>query len=111
MVGRVEGIKHVLPGGIASVVRFRTAQSEADMARAGEMLKNFGGDAGLKLAQLVRSNTRHFRHMPIGPIGAQLSLQDDRWATAAEAAIGAALNDWVVDNRQDFAVLDVRPVL
>ena len=61
------------------------------------------------LVQLVKANSRSFKHLPIGPIGAQLSLQDDIWATAAEASIGQCFNDWIVDNPRDHGALTVRP--
>jgi chromosome segregation ATPase len=42
--------------------------------------------------------------LPIGPIGAHLSLEDTRWAKAAEVALGAHLNKWICHNVKDAQV-------
>jgi hypothetical protein len=47
-----------------------------------------------------------FRQPPI-LIGAQLSLSDDCWATAVEAAMGRQLNTWICDTYEDAALLKV----
>ena len=73
-------------------------------------MKAFGGDGVVQLLSKIKANTRQFRHVPIGPIGAVLSLQNDTWATAVEASIGAFFNNFIVDNDQDFQTLSVRPV-
>jgi chromosome segregation ATPase len=47
---------------------------------------------------------------PIGPLGAFMSLTDDRWKTAAESVLGAHLNKWIVTSRRDEQVrLSLRP--
>ena len=74
------------------------------------MLANFGGREAQELAKLIKGNTRLFKHLPIGPIGAQLSLHEDYWAQAAESAIGNTFNDYIVDNAKDHATLSASPV-
>lgn len=48
-----------------------------------------------------------FHKKPIGPIGANLSLQDEKWALAVEVAIGSAFNTFVVHDFADQATLKV----
>lgn len=48
-----------------------------------------------------------FHKNPIGPIGANLSLQDEKWALAVEVAIGSACNTFVVHDFADQATLKV----
>lgn len=48
-----------------------------------------------------------FHKNPIGPIGANLSLQDQKWALAVEVAIGSAFNTFVVHDFADQATLKV----
>lgn len=48
-----------------------------------------------------------FHKKPIGPIGAHLSLQDEKWALAVEVAIGRAFNTFVVHDFADQATLKV----
>ena len=42
--------------------------------------------------------------LPIGPIGAHLSLEDTRWAKAAEVALGPHLNKWICHSHKDAQV-------
>jgi hypothetical protein len=79
---------------------FRTS-AEAPLAR-------FGGPGTAELAQAVDEAVRagRFRHPPL-LVGAQLSLSDERWGVAVEAAVGRQLGWWVVDNYQDQGVLKV----
>ena len=48
-----------------------------------------------------------FHRKPIGPIGAKLSLQDEKWALAVEVAVGRAFNTFVVHDFADQATLKV----
>lgn len=48
-----------------------------------------------------------FHKKPIGPIGANLSLQDEKWALAVEVAVGSAFNTFVVHDFADQATLKV----
>lgn len=48
-----------------------------------------------------------FHKKPIGPIGAKLSLQDEKWALAVELAVGRAFNTFVVHDFADQAMLKV----
>jgi chromosome segregation ATPase len=47
---------------------------------------------------------RRFKQVPIGPIGAHLTLTDTKWAIAGEVVLGASLEMWLVDNKQDHQV-------
>ena len=49
-----------------------------------------------------------FHRKPIGPIGAKLSLNDEKWAVAMELAIGQAFNTFLVHDFADNATLKVR---
>lgn len=49
---------------------------------------------------------RRFHDPPI-LLGAVLSLADEQWATAVEAAMGSKLDNWVVGSYADQAVLKV----
>lgn len=51
------------------------------------------------------SSAGHFYRPPIGPIGSQLTLTEDKWAAAVEIAIGRALNTFVVHDFADQATL------
>lgn len=50
---------------------------------------------------------RRFTKVPIGPIGAHLTLTDGKWATAAEEGLGGQLETWIAHNRQDQQVRTV----
>lgn len=58
-------------------------------AAAESPLSKFGGAGTAELAAVVQEHVRQgrFRRPPI-LVGAQLSLADDRWAVAVEAAVG-----------------------
>lgn len=45
-----------------------------------------------------------FSKLPIGPIGAHLTLTDTKWAVAGEVVLGQALELWIVDNAKDNRV-------
>lgn len=76
---------------------------------AEDSLAKFGGPGVPELAAAVAAAVAagRFRHPPL-LLGAQLSLADDRWATAVEAALGRLLDTWVVDNHADQRLLQVR---
>ena len=46
---------------------------------------------------------------PVGPIGSKLTLQDDKWATAVEVAIGRAFSTFIVHDFEDQSTLRVSP--
>ena len=64
----------------------------------------FGWDTE-KVHHAIRQNRRMFDREPIGPLGACLSLSDDKWAKAAEAACGRALDMWLVHGAHDHVAL------
>jgi len=67
----------------------------------------FGGAQVKRLVQAIDAAFRHgrFDHKPIGPIGSLLSLTDDRWALAVEAAIGGgSFNGFIVSSDKDLEV-------
>lgn len=57
-----------------------------------------------KLDWLVFDCRRRFKQLPIGPIGAHLTLTDTKWAVAGEVALGGMLETWIVDNKDDNKV-------
>ena len=69
-------------------------------------LAKFGGQGTVELAAAVEAAVRagRFRHRPI-LLGSQLSLADERWGVAVEAAMGRTLSWWIVDNHADAALL------
>lgn len=77
------------------------------MVLAGDPIAKFGGESMRRLVDAVEGAVRQgrFQKRPIGPIGAHLSLTDDRWAVAVDAAIGGAFSNFIVDNHSDLATL------
>jgi chromosome segregation ATPase len=73
----------------------------------GNPVLRFGGPAAVKLQELVGAalGQRRFHRPPIGPIGNCLSLKDDRWGRAVQAALGVKFSDWIVHDAHDHAVL------
>jgi chromosome segregation ATPase len=59
------------------------------------------------IAAAVRQN--RFDRPPIGPIGAAVSLADERYALAVEAAIGKCFDGFIVSSNRDLNTLVVRP--
>jgi hypothetical protein len=47
---------------------------------------------------------RRFERVPIGPLGAHLSLTDNKWSYAAEQVLGPQLELWLVHSPRDEAV-------
>jgi chromosome segregation ATPase len=72
-------------------------------AKQGQIGK-FGWDTQ-KVHNAIRQNQRMFDREPIGPLGACLRLSDDKWAKAAEAACGRALDMWLVHGAHDHVAL------
>ena len=54
-------------------------------------------------------STGRFHQPPVGPIGSKLTLQDDKWATAVEVAIGRAFGTFIVHDFADQSTLRVSP--
>lgn len=68
----------------------------------------FGGQAVVRLLEGIQANSGSFHQLPIGPVGAQLALNDDNWAYAVEAAIGKRIfNSFIVHDFHDMNVLKV----
>ena len=63
-----------------------------------------------RLVQAIDAAARQgkFQKRPIGPIGAHLSLTDERWAVAVDAAIGGSFGNFLVHSGHDLTVLTVR---
>lgn len=68
------------------------------------LVQRFGANAE-KVSRVIRQNHREFDREPIGPLGAFLSLTDDRWAKAAEVACGRTFEIWLVHGAHDHAAL------
>ena len=71
---------------------------------------NFGGAPARRLRENIAAAVRqgHFDRPPIGPVGALLSLSDDRWAAAVEVAIGSkCFEGYLVTNKRDLHTLKV----
>ena len=47
----------------------------------------FGGAQATRLVTWMRQQSRLFHRPPIGPLGAVLSLQDERWGLHARAQV------------------------
>ncbi|KAI7843604.1 hypothetical protein COHA_002846 [Chlorella ohadii] len=88
----------------------RVRQLEGELRRLqasqGDRLARFGGAGATELHQAVAAAVAagRFRHPPI-QIGSQLSLADDRWALAMEAALRNLLDAWIVDSQADATQL------
>lgn len=81
------------------------------MTGAGDPVLAFGGEPIKNLLHKIEAAMRQgrFSQRPIGPLGSLLSLSDDKWAVAVEAAIGRCFNDFLVANFNDLEVLRVKP--
>ena len=55
----------------------------------------------IDLVNFLQQNQRQFRRPPKGPLGAAISLREQKWSTAVESVIGFSLYSFIVDNRQD----------
>ena len=75
-------------------------EREAKQGQAGK----FGSET-TKVHRAIQQNRRMFDREPIGPLGACLSLSDDKWAKAAEAACGRTLDTWLVHGAHDHVAL------
>jgi chromosome segregation ATPase len=66
----------------------------------------FGEDIA-RLMDRVEQNARRFQRKPIGPVGAFVQLKDQKWATAAEVAIGPrALRTIIVHSSADEQLME-----
>ncbi|EFN53934.1 hypothetical protein CHLNCDRAFT_58396 [Chlorella variabilis] len=88
--------------------RLRRVEGDLQRLQASQEtpLAKFGGQGTVELAAAVEAAVRagRFRHRPI-LLGSQLSLADERWGVAVEAAMGRTLSWWIVDNHADAALL------
>jgi len=62
----------------------------------------------LRLHGAVQQQQHRFMRPPLGPLGALLSVADQRWAGAIDAALKYTLEAWVVHSRADQKLLMVR---
>lgn len=77
------------------------------MARS-DTLARFGREAP-RLAQLIESAVaqNRFHRRPRGPIGAAITIKDDRWGLAIESALGGnLLRGYMVHDFHDNQVLE-----
>ena len=76
---------------------------------AGDPVAVFGGNEMLRLVQAIDAAVRQgkFQKRPIGPIGAHLSLSDERWSFAVDAAIGGCFGFFLVHSHRDLQELIV----
>ena len=65
--------------------------------------------ASLRSAVGVAVAAGRFHRPPLGPLGCLLTLTDDAWAVAVEAAAGIALRAWITHDHHDQNLLRVRP--
>ncbi|CAA7391608.1 unnamed protein product [Spirodela intermedia] len=66
----------------------------------------FGGERVLRLLQMIETNERKFKSVPIGPIGAHVTLSNGGvWSLAVETAIGRLLDAFIVTNHKDSLLL------
>eukprot|EP00775_Hariotina_reticulata_P005405 gene5405-5638_t len=72
-------------------------------AAKNQKLAMFGRHAQLRAA--VDKQGQLFERLPIGPIGAHLSLTQQVWVVAAEIVLGPHLEKWIVHNEQDHKAL------
>ncbi|WIA29640.1 hypothetical protein OEZ86_012127 [Tetradesmus obliquus] len=78
-------------------------QQQQLRAAKGQKLALFGQHAQLR-AQVDRSK-RAFERLPIGPIGAHLTLTNEMWKVATEVVLGSNLETWIVHCRRDKETL------
>jgi len=53
------------------------------------------------ILQEIQRSARKFNRPPIGPVGMYLSLKEDHWALAIEAALGASFGTFLVHSEHD----------
>ncbi len=77
---------------------------------AGDPITKFGGNNTVRLVEAIDAAMRQgrFQKRPIGPLGAHLSLSDDRWSFAVDTAIGGCFNSFLVHCQRDLTHLLVR---
>ncbi|EIE27067.1 P-loop containing nucleoside triphosphate hydrolase protein [Coccomyxa subellipsoidea C-169] len=89
--------------------RVRDIQKELSNLNSsrGDPIAKFGGNDMVRLVQAVDAAARQgkFSKRPIGPIGQHLSLSDERWASAVEAAIGGGFDSFLVHSQRDLSEL------
>ncbi|BDA44494.1 Structural maintenance of chromosomes protein 6 [Coccomyxa sp. Obi] len=89
--------------------RVRELQSELRSLKAskGDPIAKFGGNNLVRLVEAIDAAMRQgrFTKRPIGPIGAHLSLSDDRWSFAVDTAIGGCFSNFLVHCQRDLTQL------
>ena len=68
-------------------------------------MTTFGGNKVIGLLQIIEQRHHEFSASPIGPIGNHLTLVDESWSLAIEAAIGKLLDAFIVTNHSDMRLL------
>ncbi|CAL8470455.1 g9997 [Coccomyxa elongata] len=89
--------------------RVRELQSELRSLKAskGDPIAKFGGNNTVRMVEAIDAAMRQgrFQKRPIGPIGAHLSLSDDRWSFAVDTAIGGCFGSFLVHCQRDLTQL------
>ncbi|GAQ90174.1 DNA repair protein RAD18 [Klebsormidium nitens] len=63
------------------------------------------GDKVPQLKAAIQRKRRNFSREPIGPIGAELSLTDDKWKIPVEECAGKVFNNFIVNSFEDMKLL------
>ncbi|BBN16913.1 structural maintenance of chromosomes protein 6 [Marchantia polymorpha subsp. ruderalis] len=74
-------------------------------SRQGNQMTAFGGNNILNLMRRIEENNRRFTCPPLGPIGAHVTLIDERWSLAVEVATRNLLDSFIVTNQKDMLLL------
>ncbi|KAF6260374.1 hypothetical protein COO60DRAFT_1700367 [Scenedesmus sp. NREL 46B-D3] len=91
------------------VDRSRRAFERVSLGEGGSPSSPVGGSAPTALPSALRVNNVPFfdlvAQLPIGPIGAHLTLANEMWNVATEVVLGGTLETWLVHNRRDKETL------
>ncbi|EFJ45367.1 structural maintenance of chromosomes protein 6 [Volvox carteri f. nagariensis] len=87
-----------------------TARKVTDLQKALRELgagqdNRLGMFKAVALNDMINQNVRRFRQRPIGPIGALLTVTDQKWLLATEVALGNAFRDYLVCCSEDAILL------
>eukprot|EP01012_Entosiphon_sulcatum_P008832 TRINITY_DN14852_c0_g1_i2.p1 TRINITY_DN14852_c0_g1~~TRINITY_DN14852_c0_g1_i2.p1 ORF type:complete len:960 (+),score=219.70 TRINITY_DN14852_c0_g1_i2:463-3342(+) len=73
------------------------------LAYKDKKLRVFGDHTEAFIAELKR-HASSFKHLPIGPLGVLIKLNDESWATAVESSIWSVMQVFLVSCFEDLAV-------
>ncbi len=69
-------------------------------------VSRFGGPSIARLVRLIANSKSKFRHVPVGPIGMHVNVENQKWNGAVEFVTKNLLTSFVVDNSADKRILD-----